>query len=53
MTDGYPELFGVNYTTPALDLYAAAHLMEGNPAVVRYSDDNHYTLILLKPCGDC
>ena len=53
VTDGYPELFGVNYTTPALDLYAAAHLMDGKPAVVRYSDENHYSLILIKPCGDC
>ena len=53
ITDGYPELFGVNYTTPALDLYAAAHLMGDKPMVVRYSDDNHYSLILIKPCSDC
>ena len=53
ITDGYPELFGVNYTTPALDLYAAAHLMGDKATVVRYSDENHYTLILLKPCSAC
>ena len=52
VSDGYPELFGVNYTTPALDLYAAAHLMGDKPVVVRYCDENHYSLILLKPCGD-
>ena len=52
VADGYPELFGVNYTTPALDLYAAAHLMGDKPVVVRYCDENHYSLILLKPCGD-
>lgn len=49
LTDGYPELFGINYTTPALDLYAAAHLMGDKPMVVRYSDDKFYTLILLRP----
>ena len=53
IVDGYPDLFGVNYTTPALDLYAAAHLMGDRPVVVRYCDENHYSLILLKPCGDC
>lgn len=53
ITDGSPDLFGVNYTTPALDLYAAACRMDKKPVVVRYSDENHYTLILLKPCGDC
>ena len=53
MTDGYPELFGVNYTTPALDVYAAAHLLDGKSLVVRYSDENHYSLILLCPCSDC
>ena len=53
LTDGYPTLFGVNYTTPALDLYAAAHLLKDKPVVVRYSDENHYSLILLRPCSDC
>ena len=47
------NLFGVNYTTPALDLYAAARTIGDKPVVVRYSDENHYTLILLKPCSDC
>ena len=47
------DLFGISYTAPALDLYAAAHLMGDTPVVVRYSDDTHYSLILLKPCGDC
>lgn len=51
--DGYPDLFGVNYTTPALDLYAAARTIGDKPVVVRYSDENHYSLILLKPCSDC
>ena len=53
MTEGYPELFGVNYTTPALDVYAAAHLLNVKPIVVRYNDENHYSLILLRPCSDC
>jgi hypothetical protein len=53
MTDGYPELFGVNYTTPALDIYAAAHLLVDKPIVIRYSDENHYSLIILRPCSDC
>ena len=53
LTDGYPELFGVNYTTPALDLYAAAHTLTDKPLIVRYRDDNHLTLIALKPCSDC
>ena len=43
------DIFGVNYTSPALDLYAAAHTMNGKPVVVRYSDDKYYTLILLRP----
>ncbi len=47
------DLFGVNYTVPALDLYAAAQLMKDKPVVVRYSDENHYSLILLRPCSDC
>lgn len=51
--DGYPDLFGVNYTTPALDLYAAARTIGNKPVVVRYSDEDHYSLILLKPCSDC
>jgi len=51
--DGYPDLFGVNYTTPALDLYAAARTIGDKPVVVRYSDEDHYSLILLKPCSDC
>ena len=46
------DLFGVNYTTPALDLYAAARTIGDKPVVVRYSDENHYSLILLKPCSD-
>ena len=53
MTDGYPELFGVNYTTPALDLYAATRLFKDKPVVVRYSDENHYSLILMRPCSAC
>ena len=53
ITDGYPDLFGVNYTTPALDLYAAARTIGDKPVVVCYSDIDHYTLILLKPCSDC
>ena len=53
ITDGYPDLFGVNYTTPALDLYAAARTIGDKPVVVCYSVEDHYTLILLKPCSDC
>lgn len=51
--DGFRELFGVSYTAPGLDLYAVAHQMKDTPVVVRYSDEKHYTLILLKPCSDC
>lgn len=49
----HTDLFGTSYTAPALDLYAEAQLIRDTPVVVRYSDDTHYTLILLKPCGDC
>ena len=49
----HTALFGTSYTAPALDLYAEAQLIRDTPVVVRYSDDTHYTLILLKPCGDC
>lgn len=49
----HTSLFGTSYTAPALDLYAEAQLIRDTPVVVRYSDDTHYTLILLKPCGDC
>ena len=49
----HTALFGTSYTAPALDLYAEAQLIGDTPVVVRYSDDTHYTLILLKPCGDC
>lgn len=49
----HTALFGISYTAPALDLYAEAQLIRDTPVVVRYSDDTHYTLILLKPCGDC
>lgn len=47
------DLFGVNYTASALDLYAAAHLIKDKPVIVQYSDDKHLTLILLRPCSDC
>ncbi|MBP5535450.1 MAG: beta-ketoacyl-[acyl-carrier-protein] synthase family protein [Bacteroidales bacterium] len=53
LTDGYPDLFGTCYTSPALDLYAAAHLIKDKPLVVRYSDEKHYSLILLRPCSAC
>lgn len=53
VTDGYPDLFGTCYTAPALDLYAAARLMTNHPVVVRHCDDNHHTLILLRPCSAC
>ena len=53
LSTDHTDLFGTSYTAPALDLYAEAHLMGNTPVVVRYSDDTHYSLILLKPCGDC
>ena len=53
LNTGYTDLFGTNYTTPALDLYAAANTLDGKSAVVEYSDDKHYTLILIRPCSDC
>lgn len=49
----HTALFGTSYTAPALDLYAEAKLIGDTPVVVRYIDDTHYTLILIKPCGDC
>ena len=53
ISTGHTDLFGTSYTAPALDLYAEAHLIGDTPVVVQYSDDTHYSLILLKPCGDC
>ena len=47
------NIFGTNYTTSALDLYAAAHLMKDKPVAVEYSDEKYYTLILLHPCSAC
>ena len=49
LIDGHTGLFGTCYTSPALDLYAAAHTMNGKPVVVRYGDDKYYTLILIRP----
>lgn len=46
-------IFGTSYTAPALDLYAAAHLMKDKPVVVEYSDEKYYTLILIRPCSAC
>ena len=53
ISTGHTDLFGTSYTAPALDLYAEAHLIGDTPVVVQHSDDTHYSLILLKPCGDC
>lgn len=47
------DIFGTCYTSPALDLYAAAHTMKDKPVIVQYSDDKYYTLILLRPCSAC
>ena len=46
------KIFGISYTAPALDFYAAAHTMNNQPVVVRYDDGVHFSLILLLPCID-
>ena len=53
LSSDHTDLFGTSYTAPALYLYAEAHLMGDTPVVVQYSDDTYYSIILLKPCGDC
>ncbi len=50
MNSEFSTFFGTSYTAPALDLYAAAHIIESRPVLLCHDDGRHYTLILLAPC---